>query len=102
MKKKMEAAGVLAGTDPPEWRLIWRVEEIKRAWKIAVHVQSLRDDALWGGMAVYHHGGVSLDDLVADSVTWEVILQASWGIMELLEARGGSASAGGDPDAPGE
>ena len=102
MEKKMEAAGVLAGTDPPEWRLIWRVEEIKMAWKIAVHVQSLRDDALWGGMAVYRHGGVSLDDLVADSVTWEVILQASWGIMELLEARSAAPQPATTADGAGE
>ena len=100
MEKKLEAAGVLAGTDPPEWRLLWRVEEINRTWRIAVHVQSLRDDALWGGIVRYPAGG--LDDLEADSVTWEVILKWSAGIEQLLEARAAAAQRASTPSAGSE
>ena len=29
MKKKLQAAGLLAGPEPPEWRVSWRVEEFR-------------------------------------------------------------------------
>ena len=101
LKRKLQTAGVLAGSEPPEWRLIWRVEDMsRRPWEIAVHVQSLRDDALWSGMVRYWPpSGRRLDDLVADSVTWEVILKASAGIGKLLEARGAAGQPGRNPEA---
>ncbi len=70
MKRKLQAGGVLAGADPPEWRLAWRVEGFRRVkqlrddeappigeghtieiatLKIAVRVQSLRDGDWWEG-----------------------------------------------------
>ena len=105
LREKLQVAGVLAATDPPEWRLIWRVEENKLTLKIAVYVQSLVDDGLWGGMVRYRPpSGHGIDDLAADSVTWEVILRMSAGIMELVEARTAAAqqalppAAGNNPD----
>ena len=120
MKKKLQAAGVLAGTDPPDWRLTWRVVgfwkvrdrprgqhrrgyEVNEGFsvevgrlKIAVCVQSLRDEGLWEGMVNYKWVAPTpetvewalgdLDYDVADSVTWEVILKASAGIKQLHDA----------------
>ena len=100
MREKLQVAGVLAGTDPPEWRLIWRVEEYKLTLKIAVYVQSQVDDGLWGGMVRYRpSSGHGIDDLTADSVTWEVILKMSAGIMKLVEARTAAAQQGATPGA---
>ena len=100
MREKLQVAGVLAGTDPPEWRLIWRVEEYKLTLKIAVYVQSQVDDGLWGGMVRYRpSSGHGIDDLTADSVTWEVILKLSAGIMKLVEARTAAAQQGATPGA---
>ena len=100
LKKKLQTAGVLAGTEPPEWRLIWRVEEFELTLIIAVYVQSLRDDVLWGGMVRYRPpSGHGVDDLVADSITWEVILKASAGINQLLDARAAAAQPASTPSA---
>ena len=68
MKRKLRAARVLAGTDPPDWRLIWQVEgfwvikegeqgvakpliELVRVatLEIAVRLQGLRDEGRWEG-----------------------------------------------------
>ena len=136
MKRKLQAAGVLAGTDPPEWRLTWRVvgfwkvrdrpraqhrrgSEVNEGFsvevgrlKIAVSVQSLGDDGLWEGLVDHKwvaptpeteevdwalKGAIDYD--VADSVTWEVILKASAGIEQLLDARRASDRPGAGPRA---
>ena len=136
MKRKLQAAGVLAGTDPPDWRLTWRVVGFwkvregprvqhrlgfqvnegfsveKGRLRIAVCVQSLRDEGLWEGLAVHEwvaptpetevvdwatKGDIDYD--VADSVTWEVILKASAGIRQLLDARRASDHPGATPRA---
>ena len=103
MKKKLQAAGLLAGSEPPEWRVSWRVEEF---WvrgreppimrppiatiRIAVQVKSLRDHGDWEGM-VHHRwpvqGRGDIDDKSADDLTFEVISRASAGIRQLLDAR---------------
>ena len=67
MKRKLRAAGLLAGTDPPHWRLLWQVVgfwiitegeeeedpliELPRTatLQIAVRVQGSRDEGLWEG-----------------------------------------------------
>ena len=100
LKKKLQTAGVVAATEPPEWRLIWRVEGYELTLKIAVYVQSLRDDVVWGGMVRYRPpSGHGVDDLVADSVTWEVILKTSVGIEQLLDARAAAAQPASTPSA---
>ena len=101
MKRKLHAAGVLAGTDPPEWRLTWRVEEYwSRAGRtrmailrIAVHVQSLRDGTDWEG-ALLHRWPVppGIDGERADSITYDVILKWSAGLGQLLDARTAAAA----------
>lgn len=133
MKRKLRAAGVLAGSDPPEWRLTWRVEGFWRVkqrrdeplrrgdghgsevatLKITVWVQSLRDEGLWEG-SLQHRWVVStpeteeddwllkaasIDALVADYITWEVLLQASAGIRQLLDARTAAAQPASTPSA---
>ena len=69
MKRKLRAAGILAGTDPPDWRLFWQVEGFRivsegeegeegppliepvkvATLEVAVRVQSLRDEGWWEG-----------------------------------------------------
>ena len=43
--------------------------------------------------------GHGVDDLVADSITWEVILMASVGMKQLLDARTAAAQPGATPSA---
>ena len=111
MKRKLRAAGVLAGADPPEWRVTWRVEEF---WikppgevrkfvtlKIAVHVQSLRDEGLWEGAWSdrWPLTGPAIDKDRADAVTNEVLRLASAGIRQLLDARSAAAQPASTPSA---
>ena len=111
MKKKVQAAGVLAAADPPEWRLTWRVAEFwikppgePRQYvtlKIAVEVQSLRDDGLWEGAWSdrWLLAGPAIDKDRADAVTNEVLLLASAGIRQLLDARAAAAQPASTPSA---
>ena len=114
MKRKLQAAGVLAGADPPEWRLSWRVEEFRVVWppgggrpvmatiRIAVRVQSLTDEGLWEG-EVGHRWEVlthpPIDDEMADYLTFEGISRASAGIEQLLDARAAAAQPASTPSA---
>ena len=53
-----------------------------------------------GGMVRYRPpSGHGVDDLVADSITWEVILKASAGINQLLDARAAAAQPASTPSA---
>ena len=114
MKRKLQAAGVLAGTDPPEWRLTWRVEEFRvvtppgggppvmATIRIDVRVQSLTDEGLWEG-EVRHRWEVlrhpPIDDEMADYLTFQGISRASAGMKELLDARTAAAQPASTPSA---
>ena len=108
LKKKLRAAGVLAGADSPEWRLTWRVEgywvrgrfEKIATLRISVRVQSLRDGADWEGM-LHHRWPVppGIDGERADSITYDVILKWSAGIKQLLDARTAAAQPAATPSA---
>jgi len=134
MKRKLRAAGLLAGTDPPDWRLLWQVAgfwkitegeeeenpliELPRiaTLQIAVRVQGSRDEGSWEG-SVQHRWvipqpeteevdwalkGASIDDRVADAVTWEVIQKWSVGMKALLDARTAAAQPASTPSAGSE
>ena len=110
MKRKLQAAGVLAGTDPPEWRLIWRVEEF---WVrpnrrppvativISVALQSPRGEGLWEGEVrdEWKVRGPRIDGGSADNLTSQVILLASAGMKALLDARDAAAQPASTPSA---
>ena len=114
MKKKLQAAGLLAGPEPPEWRVSWRVEEFRvrgreppirhppiASIRIAVQVKSLRDHGDWEG--IVHHrwpvpGRADIDAKSADDLTFRVISMASAGIKVLLDA-GPAAQPAATPSA---
>ena len=115
LKKKLRAAGVLAGADSPEWRLTWRVEGY---WvrgreppimlppiatiRIAVHVKSLRDHRDWEGTARHRWpvpGRADIDDQSADDLTFLVISQASAGMKAIIDARAAAPQPEATPSA---
>ena len=110
MKRKLQAAGVLAGTDPPEWRLTWRVEEFwvrtnrrppVASIVISVGLQSLRGESLWEGEVrdQWKLLGPPIDGGTADGLTSQGISRASAGMKELLDARAAAAQPASTPSA---
>ena len=110
MKRKLQAAGVLAGTDPPEWRLTWRVEEFwvrtnrrppVASIVISVGLQSLRGESLWEGEVrdQWKLLGPPIDGGTADGLTSQVISRASAGMKQLLDAREAAAQPASTPSA---
>ncbi len=110
MKRKLQAAGVLAGTEPPEWRLTWRVEEFwvrpnrrppVASIVISVSLQSLRGEGLWEGEVrdQWKVLGRPINGGSADNLTTQVILLASAGIKAILDARDAAAQPASTPSA---
>ncbi len=111
MKRKLEAAGVLAEAEP-DWRLSFRVEGF---WVvsgldggppvativIAVRLQSLTGEGLWEGEVKdrWRVRGAAIDDQAADHLTFEGISRASAGLKALLDARTAVAQPASTPSA---
>ena len=114
MKKKLQAAGLLAGPEPPEWRVSWRVEEFRVVMpegggrpvmatiRIGVYVKGLRDHRDWEGMVHRRWevlGRDNIDDQSADDLTFQVISMASAGMRAIIDARAAAAQAEATPSA---